>query len=125
VGFSSFSGINFLQLEDGSGDLLLEQSDDVGPADKLLLEVDNSADPSNAEANEDTQNRFNVCQSSGFRALPGELVESGYGEKVLPKFSEPRQMQDFVKTTPDRQEGSPRNEPEDVFITEEVTADDL
>ena len=79
----------------------------------------------NTAAIQDTDNRFNVCQFSGFRALPDELVESGYGELVLPKFAEPRQMQERVRVKAEQLEGSPRNEIPDTFITTEITIDDL
>ena len=119
-------GENYILLEDGSGNLLLEQTDVDSFADKLLLEAaESGASLDNTSAQTDTNFRYNVCQRSGFRALPGELVRSGYGELVLPKFSEPRQLQDFVRVKAESLEGSPRNEATDVFITEEVTIEDL
>ena len=119
-------GFNYILLESGSGNILLEN--DVGLdafADKVLLEIDETGSIANTDAIQDSSNRFNVCQFSGFRALPGELVESGYGELVLPKYAEPRNMQDFVTVRAEHLEGSPRNEAPDVFITDEITADDL
>ena len=89
------------------------------------LEANMIAVVANDNAVEDSGNRFNVCQRSGFRALPGELVKSGYGEMVLPKYSEPRHMQDFVTNRAEELPGSPRNEAPDVFITDEITQDDL
>ena len=79
----------------------------------------------NSDAGVDTENRYNVCQRSGFRAKPGELVEDGYGAWVLPKYAEPRHLQDFVRSLPDQLEGSVRPEPTDTFITTAVTIDDL
>jgi len=121
----SFDGKNYLRLEDGSGVILLEQNNSVTTEpDKLLLELSASgASIDNNEAVEDSQNRFNICHRSGFKALPGELVKDGYGAWVLPKYAEPRHLQDFVKTIPDRQEGSRKPEHEDLFITDEIKHD--
>ena len=120
-------GFNYVLLEDGSGNILLEN--DVGLdafPDKVLLERDETGAIANTDAISDSSNRYNVCQFSGFRALPDELVESGYGELVLPKYSEPRHMQDFVTVRAEHLEGSPRNEAPDVFIDNDspVSADD-
>ena len=120
-------GANYVLLEDGSGNVLLENDTglDAFP-DKVLLEAaDSGASLVNSDAIEDSQNRFSVCQFSGFRALPGELVKSAYGELSLPKFAEPRHMQERVRVHAENLEGSPRNEAPDVFITTAVTIDDL
>ena len=118
-------GANYILLEGGSGNILLEETDLDAFADKILLEIDDTGAIANTEAIQDSSNRFNVCQMSGFRALPGELVESGYGELVLPKYAEPRHMQDFVTNRAEELPGSPRHEAPDVFITDEITIDDL
>lgn len=129
---SDVIGVNYVLLEDGSGNILLESTNVVSFSDtiadttsKVLLELTDSNEITNTEAQADSQNRYNVCQRSGFRALPGELVKSGYGELVLPKYSEPRNMADFVYNKAEQLEGSPRNEAPDVFITDEVLAEDL
>ncbi len=119
-------GFNYIQLEGGSGNILLEN--DVGLdafPDKILLEIDETGSIVNTEATEPSSNWQNVCQMSGFQALPGELVRSGYGELVLPKYAEARHMQDFVTNRAEELPGSPRNEAPDVFITTAVTIDDL
>ena len=119
-------GINYILMENGGGNVLLENDTglDAFP-DKILLEIDETGSIVNTEAIADSSNRFNVCQMSGFKALPGELVESGYGELVLPKYAEPRHMQERVRVRAEQLEGSPRNEAPDVFITDEITIDDL
>ena len=121
-------GENYVLLEDGSGNVLLENDTglDAFP-DKVLLEDSVSASEViiNTDVNTDSGNRFNICQFSGFRALPGELVKSAYGEMSLPKFAEPRHMQERVRVHAENLEGSPRNEAADVFITDEITAEDL
>jgi len=92
---------------------------------KAWLEENMIAVVANPDAQADSQNRYNTCQFSGFRALPGKLVKSGYGEMSLPKFAEPRNMQDFVRVRAESLPGSPRHEVPDVFITDEVLAEDL
>ena len=119
-------GEHYILLEDGSGNVLLEN--DVGLdrwPDKVQLEGSTAGEITNTDAIADTDNRFNVCQFSGFRALPGELVESGYGEMVLPRFAEPRNIQERVRAQAENLQGSPRHEATDIFITTEITADDL
>ena len=70
-------------------------------------------------------NANNVCQISGFKAKPGQLVTRWDGLLVLPKFSEPRNDQDFVRVKPERQRGSIRPEAADNFVSTAITADDL
>lgn len=79
----------------------------------------------NTNATEDTKNRYNVCQVSGFKAKPGELVQRWDGLWVLPKFNEERHPQDRVRTRHESQQGSIRPEGADTFITTLVSADDL
>ncbi len=119
-------GENYVLLENGSGNVLLENDTglDAFP-DKVLLESDETGAIVNTDAIVDSGNRYNVCQFSGFRAKPGGLVKSGYGEMSLPKFAEPRHMQERVRVHAENLEGSPRNEAPDVFITDEITAEDL
>ena len=119
-------GANYILFEAGGGNLLLENDTglDAFP-DKLLLEIDETGAITNTEAVAPSKHWQNICQRSGFQALPDELVESGYGELVLPKYAEPRHMQDFVTVRAEQLEGSPRNEAPDVFITDEITIDDL
>lgn len=58
--------------------------------------------------------RSATCQ--GFRAKPGELLKTWDGLYVLPKFWRPRHPQDLVRAKAESLEGSPRPEPENVFI---------
>jgi len=73
--------------------------------------------------------KYNICQRSGFRALPGQLVKDAYGHLVLPKYRDVRHPQDFVKGVAENQRGSPRPEQDDQFIDDlypsGVTQDDL
>ena len=59
--------------------------------------------------------KYNVCQLSGFRAKPGELVRRWDGLMVLPKFIEPRHSQDRVRGHADEISGSLRPEKTDQF----------
>jgi hypothetical protein len=65
----------------------------------------------NSNATTDTPNRYNICDRSGFRAKPGELVRTWDGLMVLPEFWEPRNDQDFVRVRAESQSGSKRPEP--------------
>ena len=85
----------------------------------------------NDNATTDTQNRYNICDRSGFKAKPGELVQTWDGYWVLPQFYEPRNIQDFVTSKAENQKGATRPEPvgSERFIEDEfpndVTQDDL
>ena len=79
----------------------------------------------NTGATQPTGNSYNTCQLSGYRAKPGELVERWDGLLVLPRFSEPRNEQDFVRVHAEKLSGSIRPEAIDNFITTSVTAESL
>ena len=85
----------------------------------------------NTNATADTGNRYNICDYSGFRAKPGELVPTWDGLMVLPEFWEPRNDADFVRTRPENQRGALNPEPvgNPTFVDElypnGVTQDDL
>ena len=80
----------------------------------------------NSNATQPTGNSYNVCQISGHRAKPGELVERWDGLLVLPRFSEPRSEQDFVRVHAEKLDGSIRPEPaQDNFITTDIDPSDL
>ena len=70
-------------------------------------------------------NTYNICDVSGFRARPGELVRRWDGVWVLPEFWEPRHPQDFVRAKAERLTGSIRPESPDLFISTAVLASDL
>jgi hypothetical protein len=68
---------------------------------------------------------YEQCDYTGFRVLPGELVETGYGQWVRPESYEPKHPQEFVRSVPERiKRGQQRPEQPDVFV-DTVTADDL
>lgn len=68
---------------------------------------------------------YEICDRTGFRVLPGELVKEWTGLKVRRQSWESRHPQDFVRARTEHPKGSQRPEQPDQFLTEEVTADDL
>ena len=69
-----------------------------------------------------------ICDRSGFKIPVSEgLRETWDGLKVRSESWEKRQPLDFVRGRPEsNQKGSPRPEPDDVFLTtNEVSTDDL
>ncbi len=90
--------------------------------------TDSGTPITNSNATTDVPNRYNICDLSGFRAKPGELIRTWNGLMVLPEFWEPRNDQDFVRSVPEHQTGATRPEPigNETFLADgEVTADDL
>ena len=82
----------------------------------------------NANATTDVPSNYEICDYSGMRAKPGELVPTWDGKMVLPRFWEPRNDQDFVRARAEKQHGAERPEPvgNETFLSNgEVTADDL
>ena len=85
----------------------------------------------NNDAVEDTKNRYNICDVSGFKAKPGELVRRWDGMWVLPEFNEPRNQQDFAYSRSEKQRGAKRPEPvgSETMVSDlypnGVTSDDL
>ena len=103
--------------EDGLSALVLESSD---VTDGTVVE--------NTNATIDAINRYNICQRSGYRAKPGGLVRDGYGAMVLPEFAEPRHPQDYVRSIVDRPNRGamrPDDTGREIFISTEITQDDL
>ncbi len=79
----------------------------------------------NSNAVDTWGNTYNICDFSGFKAKPGELIPTWSGLMVLPEYWEPRNAQDFVRVRAEHLEGSPRPEGADKFITTRVLATDL
>ena len=86
-------------------------------------------DITNDNATTDGVNRYNVCQRSGFRAKPGELVRDGYGAMVLPEYAESRHPQDAVRSTgpdePNRGAIRPDDTGRELFISTSVAPENL
>lgn len=67
-----------------------------------------------------------VCDVSGFNCWASDTVIQWNGLRVLKRFAEPRQPQDFVRAILDDQTvPNPRPVQPDTFITTRITAEDL
>lgn len=67
-----------------------------------------------------------ICDASGFKFPMSELVRQWDGMLVHYRFVDKRNPQDHLRAKPDnRMPPRSRPEPEDTFITDQVTADDL
>lgn len=73
-------------------------------------------DLTNNTATVDT-NRTSVCQRSGMKVKPGELVREWTGLWVHIDNVDKRSAQDFVRHRAEEMRGSPRPESADKFIT--------
>ena len=82
--------------------------------------------PTNSNATTSVPNNYEICDRTGFRVLPGELVEEWNGLKVRRKSWNRRHPQDFVRGSSEQLRGSERPEQTDRFLTtNEVQASDL
>ena len=80
----------------------------------------------NSNATTDVPTQYTICDRTGFRVLPHELMRDGYGMMVRPESYESRHPQEMVRSTTDKQTGSVRPEAPDRFLADgEVTAGDL
>jgi hypothetical protein len=68
---------------------------------------------------------YEVCQRTGFRVPKGTLRQEWSGLYVRPESFEHKHDALFVKSKPERQRGSPRPEPDTLYITTEVTPESL
>ena len=69
---------------------------------------------------------YEICQRTGFRQYPGELMRDGYGELIRPKSVDERHPQDFVRSRGgDRQRGSVSPEQNNSFIVTSIAPEDL
>ena len=67
-----------------------------------------------------------ICDRTGFRVLPGELVRNWDGIYTRLKSLDVKPPQLLIRSVPDQQKGSPSPESADVFVgANEVTIDDL
>ena len=87
------------------------------------LGADTGTSITNTSATQPTGNSYSVCQLSGYRAKPGELTQRWDGLWVLPRFSESRSEQDFIRVHAEKLEGSIRPESEDTFISADLDPD--
>jgi len=72
---------------------------------------------------------YEICERTGFRVKPGELVEEWNGVMVRQRSFEHRHPQDFVRSSSEKLEGSKRPEQDDRFVSDlyptGVSASDL
>ena len=88
-------------------------ADDTVPSSSFTTD-----DPGNGVGDQDTANRFNICQRSGMRAKPGSLVREPITNLlVLPEYVDPYEQQLRVRDKAELLTGSIRAEPADNFIT--------
>lgn len=66
-----------------------------------------------------------VCDFSGFKTKPHDLVKNWDGAMVGRRFVDKRNPQDFVKGVKERPFINPRPESVDVFLEAPVRAEDL
>lgn len=66
-----------------------------------------------------------ICDASGFKCYADELVRQWDGAMVLPQFLDKRNPQDFVTGVRESVRQFTRPEAPDVFLSSEVTPDDL
>lgn len=67
-----------------------------------------------------------ICDASGFKCWASETAIQWDGARVLKRFLDNRNPQDFVRAVPDNQRvNNPRAEPPDQFISSPVLPSDL
>ena len=84
-------------------------------------------DITNSGATE-TDSVYTICDLSGFRAKPGELIPMYPNLMVLPEYWNARNEQEFINgSKAEKQRGPLRPEPVNnpTFIDDPVTVDDL
>ncbi len=122
----SFDGKNHILLSDGSGVILMAQTDSIAPDDKILLSVTDSGTAiANSNTFKPSNTGNNICQRSGFKAKPEQLVREWSGGLILPEYAEARNIQDFTRAHAEEQPGTRTPEAVNDFITTRVTQDDL
>jgi hypothetical protein len=80
---------------------------------------------SNSNASVDTGNRYNICQRTGFRVKPGELITEWNGTQVRPNSWEPRNLQEFIRPLAEELTGPTRPEGTDTFLAASIAPEDL
>ena len=85
--------------------------------------------PTNSNATTSVPNNYVICERTGFKIRPDELVTEWNGSQVRRKSFETRHPQDFVRGKPERLSGSPSPEQTDQYIEDlypnMVSASDL
>ena len=80
--------------------------------------------PGEGVGEQDTKNRYTVCQRSGFKIKPDAISVEWNGVKVRAESYEPRNEQDFIRPHAELLTGPKKPEPVDKFVGT-ITVDDL
>ena len=111
----------YIELDGGSQCLVQQEGDTI--EGKVLLE--DYVGIVNTGTFEDSGNRYNVCQTTGFKVRPRELVRQWDGAKVRPESFDVRNEQDNVRVHAEELTGPIRPEAEDVFVSTSTAPEDL
>ena len=79
----------------------------------------------NSTATTDSVSRYNLCQRTGFRVKPHELVEEWNGTLVRPESFEYRHPAEFVRPLAEELTGPVRSEPSNSFVAVSIAPEDL
>ena len=79
----------------------------------------------NSNATTSVPVNYVICDRTGFRLIPDNLVKDGYGGMVRKSSVDPVHPQDRVRGVTERQKGSVSPEGDDTFISTAITPDDL
>jgi len=80
----------------------------------------------NSAADKTNPTNYEICQVSGIRVLPSEIMRRWDGAWVREKSNDPRHPQEFLRSRSDKLVGSVAPEQEDTFLADnEVQASDL
>ena len=82
-------------------------------------------DITNNNATTDPPVSYEVCQRTGFKVPKGTLRQEWSGLWVRPESYEHKHDALSIRSRPERQTGSPRPEPDNLFITVDISANDL
>ncbi len=70
--------------------------------------------------------KYNICQRSGRKAKPGELVKEAFTQAwVLPEFADPYPQNLRIEAIAENLEGALRPEGDDIFISGDIDPADL
>ena len=102
-----------------AGAMFLDGSSSVG--------LTGADQPQNAQASTDAPTNNLICDRTGFRiAVRDGLKREWTGRLVRVRSWEIRHPLDFVRIRPEQQKGSPRPEPDEIFLNaNDVTAGSL
>jgi hypothetical protein len=80
---------------------------------------------SNSTATEDSSNKYNICQRTGFRVKPYQLRKEWNGSLVRDESWEQRHPQEFIRPLAEDLHGAQRPESSDTFLAASIAPEDL